>query len=90
MCTLALVQLPGYWADKLCSAFLSEVSCPRGWVRSRSGSRPSLCVSNSRGYDVASSHRAGAQRQREEEKKIRDAGGTLTPPVNSTSGVPLA
>jgi len=28
MSTHALVQLPGYWADKLCSAFLGEISCP--------------------------------------------------------------
>lgn len=30
MHTHASVQLPGYWEDKLCSAFLSEVLLPVG------------------------------------------------------------
>lgn len=57
MHTHALVQLPGYWADKLCSAFLGE-SPAHGAGSGAEGAASPVCVS----VDMASSHRAAAQR----------------------------
>lgn len=45
----ALVQLPGYWADKLCSVFLGEISCPWGCGSGAEVLAAPVCVSRYEG-----------------------------------------
>lgn len=45
----ALVQLPGYQADKLCSVFLGEISCPWGCGSGAEVLAAPVCVSRYEG-----------------------------------------